>query len=264
MTKRLLLLLMFFGLSVSPAWAGLFGPFVIPGQGEISQEVGLLLSVESLESDLEAATTGFADGKMRQNHAFVQVGYGLGSEIEAYFRLGAADLTFDDGFVVSGAGNVGAGFSDMEGGWAPFATAGVRGLVTSGRHWDLAAFAQGSYYGPYEDEKIETGGPVLVAEKLEVSDLVRLRAGAVLQTRLGGTLLYGGPTLGITRASIETRATALSESEGNSNDYSEEQVFGGLLGLSIPLGDALNLTLEADYQGELSIGGSVSFVLLPY
>lgn len=236
--------------------AGQFGPASPTAKpGQISQEIGY---VHSEGKWTTSKSEPFDDGTLTQNQVYIQAGYGLAPLWEGYFRLGGADAELENAFADPDD-------SSLSDGIMPFASLGVRGLLYDSEYVDIGAFAQGSYFAPYEDSKSYVDpdfGPV--KETLELKHLWEANVGMTLQGSLGKHAVYAGPVLyfgeGKLYAEAETAAVPglTDKSDGT---YEMDGNLGGIAGVSLSLGHSLNLTVEGQYRGkEYSFGASLAYL----
>lgn len=257
--KRLELLLMLFLLLIPVAGqAGQFGPIRPAAKaGQISQEIGYFWSQGDWIAD-EGEEDGFAfeDGTITMNQVYVQAGYGVGHDWEAYFRVGGADFQFENAFAIDD--------TSMEDGIQPFVTVGAKGVFYHGPYFDLGAFAQGTYYSGYEDSTTAEISPGVTArEELEFEDFWDVNLGLALQANLNGLALYAGPVFYYSQVKLETETTIPSVgAESNSSDYGERDNIGAVAGINVPLPGYGSLCFEGQYKGKLSAGGAFVYLRL--
>lgn len=233
--------------------AGQFGP-VAPAarSGEISQEIGYFRSVAEWTTD----ESGFADGAMTMNQAYLQAGYGLAGGWEGYLRLGGSDLSLENAFAIDD--------SEMKGSIAPFLTVGARGLLYDGKVFDLGVFLQGTYFAPFEDSNTAVVGGTLFNEKLKLKNLWDVNLGLALQANIGKLAVYAGPVAYHGQGRLEARVEAGGISDSSTAAYEERGNVGAVAGLNLRLARNLNLSLEGQYKSKLSAAGAVTYLRFSY
>lgn len=256
MRKMTCFTVVLFLLATGVVHAGQFGaatPSAKPGQ--ISQEVGYFRS----EGQWTTSNGGpFDDGVLTQNQVYLQAGYGLAPLWEGYFRLGGADAELENAFADPED-------STLSDGIMPFVSLGVRGLLFDSEYFDVGAFAQGSYFAPYEDSKSYVDPDFgAIKETLELKHLWEGNVGFTLQGSLGRHAVYAGPVLyfgkGKLYAEAETAAVP-GFTDKSDETYELDGNLGGIAGISLSLANYLNLTVEGQYRGEeYSVGASLAYL----
>ncbi len=236
--------------------AGQFGaatPNAKPGQ--VSQEVGYFRSEAKWTT---SKGEPFDDGVLTQNQVYIQAGYGLAPLWEGYFRVGGADAELENAFADPED-------STLSDGIVPFVSLGVRGLLFDSEHFDVGAFAQGSYFAPYEDSKSYVDPDFgAIEETLKLKHLWDANVGMTLQGSIGKHCLYAGPVLYFGEAKLYTEAEAAAVpglTDKSDGTYELDGNLGGIAGISLNLVHYLNLTVEGQYRGEeYSVGASLAYL----
>ncbi|MBU4320292.1 MAG: hypothetical protein L6246_02950 [Thermodesulfovibrionales bacterium] len=103
----------------SVVYAGQFGPpEPAAKEGKVSLGVGYFYSSAKLKPK---NTVDWDEGKVTQNQAYLQLGYGFTKNWEAYLRVGGADSKIKDVFLTSADDPDAAGFKpDFKDGFKAF------------------------------------------------------------------------------------------------------------------------------------------------
>lgn len=260
-------------------YAGNFGPpEPITNKGKASLGVGYFHLSEILNPSgvLDSRNKSFIrQHEIQRNQQYLQAGYGLIENWEAYLRVGGSDLKIDNAFPLAARN----GSSDIfKNSFSPFGTFGVKGLLYDGSYFGIGPFFQASLFPSYQDKTRYRGidpaceahqpiicGPLFITDRsdeLKVKNPWDVNLGIGLQTKVYGVTLYGGPFAYWTgyKARFNIKST-----EGNSlfdkTHYREKNNFGGFVGLRAPLPwvEGVHAEVEGQFKNKASFGISLHY-----
>jgi len=253
--KKILIIVVFLLFGVTNlVFAGQFGPFASSGNDLAAFNLGLGYMLH--QADLKGKG-GFQDMELQQNQAFVQAGLGLGKYWEVFVRGGGSTLDVDDAFRIHRQ-------SDFNGNFALYGSGGLRGLVYSGKSFDVGVFAEGSYYSNYDDSTTESAnlgfGSEPVKEKVHFDNMYDINGGLVLQLQIEGAYLYFGPVFYYSEVDVTSNATGQDSAltDSTKETLKEENHAGAFIGFHWPLRNGVNVSLEGQYKSSFSFGGTIS------
>ena len=233
-------------------YAGEFGPVGPAGKdGQFTLGAGYFLSQTKIRP---GSNDFFDEAEIRRNEVYLQAGYSFTKNWEAYVRLGGADFRADNAFEFD------SGLKDFSDGMKPFAAVGIRGLAYSNAAFGIGPFLQTSFYSDFK--KTENGRllGLPVSEELKFKGLWELDLGAVVQVKLKDVVCYAGPVVYWTRTKVEAKGTVLGAVFADeASTFKEKENVGGFGGLRVPLAKGLNLGIEAQAKGRLSVGGVLTY-----
>jgi hypothetical protein len=226
------------------ALAGEFGaPAPYTKEGQFSMGLGY----SYMSTDIKPKDRTIIDTdkiKISQNQVYLEGGYGIAKDWEAFARLGGADLKQKDSFIDNTLPGGKADFSD---GMKFFGTLGFRGAFYSAPSYRVGMFLQGTYFSEYKDVDA-------AQSQVKVKSMYEVDFGIAAQTDLGPATLYAGPFVYVLRGKAED--TDLSPGGGflGSVSFKEKTPVGGFAGVRYPFGGGYFGNLEGRYQS----GGVVS------
>ena len=258
-----IVVLMLFAMG-SVVYAGQFGPpEPAAKEGKASLGVGYFYySAKYKPKD----TVNFREFKGAQNQAYLQLGYGLAKNWEAYLRVGAADDKAAPGFETTDRSGIKSDFKD---GYKPFGTIGVKGVFNISNSFGIGPFFQASLYSSYEDStsgRVSTGSSE--TQTVKVKNPKEINLGIGLQGKIGETIIYGGPVAYWVKNKTEWAGklgagTVYTATGTNtyvvSTTYKEKNNIGGFAGIRIPLSKSLNLEVEGQLKSRFSMGGALTY-----
>ncbi len=244
MRRILISTTIFLLLSITPVYAGLFGPAqpqTAPGQ--FSLGFGYTRYADEWNfTDFRnggALIPGGITAKVRQNQIYLQVDFGLFRNWEVYLRGGFADLEVDN--IMRGA--------DFSDGLNPYATGGVKGLFARGRHFDLGGFAEVSYFHEFSDTSTQV-------RRFIVDEAIVVNAGFIFQREIEGALLYGGPFYHYREGDY----WFVSDAQTFRGTVEDDSNVGGFLGIRWIALEDIVIKTEVQLRNRLSAGASISLV----
>jgi hypothetical protein len=250
-------------------------PEPLAKKGKFSLGVGYLYTNDTIvpESPLFLETSTFVilwdEAEIEQNQIYVEGSYGFFDGAEVFLRVGVADVESDEAFLFG---------SDFDDSFGVFGTLGVRMVRNITDIWGVGAYAQGSVYSTYEDEKTELvnllllNGTVItdvpVTQKIETDSASwEINLGVALQANVDIITFYAGPfvywqripdvvgTISIDDARVVTAPLTVESSTG----YQEDVNGGGFAGIALNVGNGVRVQIEGQLRSRLSAGGSVGF-----
>lgn len=195
------------------------------------------------------------EDKATQNQAYLQLGYGIAKNWEAYLRVGGADATSKGLFDFDDA------TSDFKDSYKPFGTIGVKGVFNVSDSFGIGPFLQASLYSSYKDKK--TG--VVDGDTWEVTAKFKnpreINFGIGLQGKIGDVIIYGGPVAYWTMFKAEWTATDVATGDTGSASTTDKEKgnVGGFAGVRVPLGKGLSLEVEGQMKSKFSMGGALIY-----
>ena len=242
----------------SMAYAGQFGPpEPAAKEGKASLGVGYFYSSAKFKN----TDSDGGEGKVTQNQAYLQLGYGIAKNWEAYLRVGGADAKAPNMFYTSTDDPDLAGFkSDFKDGYKPFGTIGVKGVFNVSDSFGIGPFFQASLYSGYNDS---TSGTILgfaATQEVKVKNPREINLGIGLQGKIGDVIIYGGPVAYWTKFKAEWTGTVPGVvTETASITLKEKNNIGGFAGVRVPLGKGLSLEVEGQMKSKFSMGGALTY-----
>lgn len=258
--KKLMLVIMVLMLSVmgSAVYAGQFGPpEPAAKEGKASLGVGYFY----YSAKFKTTDSDGGEGKVTQNQAYLQLGYGITKNWEAYLRVGGADAKAPDMFYTSADDPDLAGFkSDFKDGYKPFGTIGVKGVFNVTPSFGIGPFLQATLSSSYKDS---TSGTVLgfpATQEVKVNNPREINLGVGLQGKIGDVIIYGGPVAYWTKFKAEWTGTVPGVvTETVSITLKEKNNIGGFAGVRVPLGKGLSVEVEGQMKSKFSMGGALTY-----
>lgn len=254
-----------FVLASSLAYAGQFGaPEPTAKEGKAALGVGYFYSQaksKSKDSDGE-------EFKATSNQAYLQLGYGLAKDWEAYVRVGGADLKIKEAFEFDNS------TPDFKDGLKPGGTIGVKGIFKVNDSFGIGPFFQASISPSYKDTKTGTltiddvdgdgNDDTINTETLKIKNPWEVNFGIALQAKIGEVIIYGGPVAYWQKSKGEvaisgTGSTGNPISGKTSFTFKEKNNVGGFAGLRIPLGKNLGIEVEGQLKSRFSMGGALTY-----
>lgn len=236
---------------VTTTWASGVGAIVRTGaDAETRQEIGFFRQeIEwTLDSSDISSTTA------TQNMVYLQVDYLLDHNWTAFFRVGAADLLMES-VAPPDFAEVGR---DLEGDVQAWGGIGLKGLLMGGgKPLGLGVFAEGRYFGPYEDDKSIIRNGNLADMKMEVNKYWAAQVGLPLQLRLPGFAVYTGPHVAASGAELELTTSGLGAVDHVLLTCNEDPSVGIVAGASLLIGNSARISIDGRFGG-----GSTSWGIL--
>lgn len=199
--------------------------------------------------------------KLTSNQAYLQLGYGIAKNWEAYLRVGGADRKIPNAFFTSADNPELIGFkSDFEDGYKPFGTIGVKGVFNVTPSFGIGPFLQATLSSSYKDSTSGTAFGLPATQEMEINSPSEIDLGIGLQGKIGDVIIYGGPVAYWTKAKVKRTATVSDVVvETFSLNIEEKNNIGGFAGVRVPLGKGLNLEVEGQQKSQFSMGGALTY-----
>jgi len=252
-----------FVLTGSIAYAGQFGP---PEPAAKNGKVSLGLGYFYYSAKLKLNDLG--EGKVTSNQAYLQLGYGLAKDWEAYVRVGGADMKAKEVFEFDNS------TPDATNGLKPAGTIGVKGIFNVNNSFGIGPFLQASISSSYKETKTGTltigdvdgdgTDDTINTETFKIKNPWEVNLGIALQGKIGEAIIYGGPVAYWQKSKVEielagTGSTGALLSGKESLTAKEKNNIGGFAGVRVPLSKNLNLEVEGQYKSEFSMGGALTY-----
>jgi predicted porin len=236
----------------SVVYAGQFGPpEPAAKEGKTALGVGYFYYSAKIKPE---NTVNFKERVETQNQTYLQAGYGFAKNMEAYLRVGGADVKIKKAFDFDSP-------KDFKDGLKPFGTIGVKGVFDVTPSFGIGPFLQASLYSSYEDKKTGAYTGDTYTDTVKFKNQREINLGIGLQGKIGDAVIYGGPVAYWTKAKME--ASSIGEVAGDiwtfSTTYKEKNNIGGFAGVRVPLTKSLNLEVEGQMKSRFSFGGSLTY-----
>ena len=218
--------LVLFTLSVS--FAGQFGP-PEPTAKEYKPSIGIGYFYS--ESKMKSGDTG--NLVFKSNQVYLQGSFSFVKNWEVFGRIGGADMR-----------EHAYGFKD---GMKAFGSLGVRGLLYDDGLFGLGPVIQANIYSKHNDTTTSGGVP----QRLTVGNSWDGSLGLAAQIKTSKVVFYYGPFVYMARNKLKV--------QNDSNTMKEKQNMGGFLGVNVSVIKGLNISLEGQYTGRFSAGGTVNY-----
>ena len=249
----------------SMVYAGQFGPLEPAAkEGKTALGVGYFY----YSAKWKTKDVGWDESKVTQNQAYLQLGYGVAKNWEAYLRVGGADSKLKDVFTTNADDSTRAGFkSDFKDGYKPFGTIGVKGVFNVTPSFGIGPFLQASLYSSYKDSTSGTVSGYSETQEWKVKKPREINLGIGLQGKIGETIIYGGPVAYWAKAKIQetfkvvgaTYVATGTNTLASSTTYKEKNNIGGFAGVRLPLGKGINIEVEGQMKSKFSFGGALTY-----
>jgi len=249
----------------SIAYAGQFGPpEPAAKEGKVALGVGYFYSSAKFKN----TDSDGGEGKVTSNQAYLQLGYGLAKDWEAYVRVGGADMKAKEVFEFDNS------TPDATNGLKPAGTIGVKGIFNVNNSFGIGPFLQASISSSYKETKTGTltigdvdgdgTDDTINTETFKMKNPWEVNLGIALQGKIGEAIIYGGPVAYWQKSKVEfelagTGSTGALLSGKESLTAKEKNNIGGFAGVRVPLGKGLNLEVEGQYKSEFSMGGALTY-----
>jgi hypothetical protein len=246
----------------SIVYGGQFGPpEPAAKEGKAALGIGYFYHSAKFKSD-------WGESKSTQNQAYLQLGYGLAKNWEAYIRVGGADAKIKEAFEFDNS------TPDFKDGLKPGGTIGVKGVFNVSDSFGIGPFLQASISSGYKDTKtgtltiddVDGDGldDTINTESWKIKNPWEVNIGIAIQAKIGETIIYGGPVAYWAKSKVEatftgTGSTGAAISGSGSTTYKEKNNIGGFAGLRVPLSKSLNLEVEGQMKSRFSFGGALTY-----
>lgn len=212
-----------------PAFAGQIGSCQ-PQQEEGAWSVGggYLYEQTKIKADVLGETCNY---KAKQNKIYTEVSRTFTSDIEAYVRLGGADMEIKNSWN-----------GDFDDGYGLYGAVGINGLVHKTEGWGIGAFLQGSIYSDYKDTEASVEG--------KIKDLWDITLGVSCEVKMNQATIYGGPIF----YWLKGKGSGSSSAAALSTDIKSKDNVGLFAGATMPLNDIYSINIELQYKSEVSAG----------